>query len=373
MEEKKRFLECKMKRISLEFCAYINQAITCIGLILILSIARWSFNEIPIQPVTPMIEYRLLINTTKLPPPSCSCRSSLINETYPSFCSNYSTSRGLHQRIISISMYISKDQSRFSINTSIDYLYQLIDDMKSKYPEWILRIYHDETIPKDLVCSIECTYSFVDFCNTSALGNLGRLSGYIPAKIWRFLPIGDPLVDIIASRDLDSPLTQREVDAVTDWLSSGKAWHVMRDHPFHVAPMLGKKIFFQPIDHQRSFSPGGTWAFRSALNRLFGQTIQKKILDRSLIGRYHGVDDQTFLKDYIWPRIQNDLLAHDSFLCETSYGRNSRPWPTRRPLISNDRNCFVGCVRPCCRLLKYPFEHCPLSCRPRNHSDWNFC
>ena len=240
-----------MKRISLEFCGCINQVITCIGLILILSIARWSFNEIQIQPVTPLIEYRLLINTTKHserihPPPSCSCRSSLVNETYPSFCSNYSTSRGLHQRIISISMYISKDQSRFSINTSIDYLYQLIDDVKSKYPGWILRIYHDETIPKDLVCLIECTYLFVDFCNTSALGNLGRISGYIPSKIWRFLPIGDPLVDIIASRDLDSPITQREIDAVNDWLSSGKVWHVMRDHPFHVAPMLGKKISFNP-------------------------------------------------------------------------------------------------------------------------------
>lgn len=358
----------------MDFWGCVNQGMICIGLILMLGVVRWSFDEVSIQPI---IQYQSLINTTKsssmILPPSCSCRSTVNNETYPVFCSRYSISRGLHQRIISISMYISKEQSRFSLNASMNYLYQLMDDVKSKYPEWILRIYHDESIPKDLICLIECIYPSVDFCNASALGNLGRISSYIPAKIWRFLPIGDPLVDIIASRDLDSPISQREVDAVNEWLLSGKAWHIMRDHPYHVAPMLGEKMHFNEWIINDDVSSGGTWAFRSALNRVFAETIQKKILDRSVITRYGGVDDQTFLKDYIWLKIQNDLLAHDSFLCETTYGRNSRPWPTRRPLISNDRNCFVGCVRPCCPLLKYPFGHCPLSCRPRDHLDWNFC
>ncbi|CAF1684749.1 unnamed protein product, partial [Didymodactylos carnosus] len=35
------------------------------------------------------------------------------------------------------------------------------------------------------------------------------------------------------SRDLDSALTQRELDAVTEWLKSNKSFHTMRDHPYH--------------------------------------------------------------------------------------------------------------------------------------------
>ena len=65
---------------------------------------------------------------------------------------------------------------------------------------------------------IECAYNHVDFCNASALGNLGSVSDYMPPKIWRFLPAGDLLVDIMGSRDLDSPLPQRELDAVNEWV-----------------------------------------------------------------------------------------------------------------------------------------------------------
>jgi hypothetical protein len=140
-------------------------------------------------------------------------------------------------------MHGPRENPRFTLNTSVNLLYQLINDMKNKYPNWILRIYHDETMKNDIICSIECTYHFIDFCNTTALGNLGSLSSYIPAKIWRFLPIGDELVDIMASRDLDSPITQRELDAVNEWILSNKSWHAMRDHPMHFVPMLGERIF----------------------------------------------------------------------------------------------------------------------------------
>jgi hypothetical protein len=139
-------------------------------------------------------------------------------------------------------MYGPIDNSLFTLNTSVNFLYQLIDDMTKKYPDWILRIYHDASIKEKIICPIECAYNHVDFCNTTSLGNLGRLSSYIPAKVWRFLPVGDELVDIMASRDLDSPITQRELNAVNEWISSGKAWHAMRDHPMHYVPMLGKNF-----------------------------------------------------------------------------------------------------------------------------------
>jgi hypothetical protein len=55
---------------------------------------------------------------------------------------------------------------------------------------YILRIYHDNTInTTDFICPIECKHPNVDFCDMNH-----KL--YIPPKIWRFIPAGDPLVDI---------------------------------------------------------------------------------------------------------------------------------------------------------------------------------
>ena len=49
------------------------------------------------------------------------------------------------------------------------------------------------------------------------------------------------------SRDLDSLASDREVAAVTEWLRSGRSFHVMRDHPQHGTEILG-----------------GTWAYRAS-------------------------------------------------------------------------------------------------------------
>jgi hypothetical protein len=51
---------------------------------------------------------------------------------------------------------------------------------------------------------------------------------------WRFLPLLDPLVDRFMSRDTDSELILREIDAVRQWLNASDAtFHAMRDHPWH--------------------------------------------------------------------------------------------------------------------------------------------
>ncbi len=115
------------------------------------------------------------------------------------------------------------------------------------------------------------------------------------------------------------------------------------------------------------------WGFRPALNRTFANDVLRKILDRSLIIHFGGRGDQRFLTENVWPHIQDHVIAHDSFLCKSSYGNNSLPWPTRRPHPSNDTGCFVGCVRPCCNPKKYPFGECPIACRPQNHTDWTMC
>ena len=55
----------------------------------------------------------------------------------------------------------------------------------------------------------------------------------------RYLPLLDPSVDLMVSRDLDSRLTTREQAAVQEWIDTGLAFHVMRDNPFHGTEILG--------------------------------------------------------------------------------------------------------------------------------------
>jgi hypothetical protein len=236
-----------MKRFLSVFFKQRTNVILLFSVLITYGIIRWSFNRSSIYLSTKITKDEILFYRRQ----TCSCtrpilqqKSNLliIDETSPSLCSQYSTFRGFHQRIIAISMYGPKENAMFSFNASLNFLHELIADMTKTYPGWILRIYHDASIKEDIICSIECTHHHVDFCNASALGNLGRVSDYIPPKIWRFLPAGDILVDIMASRDLDSPLEQRELDAVNEWLSTNKSWHAMRDHPLHTVPMLGKNL-----------------------------------------------------------------------------------------------------------------------------------
>ena len=49
----------------------------------------------------------------------------------------------------------------------------------------------------------------------------------------------DLQVDILMSRDLDSLINERESAAVTEWIKSPYALHVMRDHPLHKNEILG--------------------------------------------------------------------------------------------------------------------------------------
>jgi hypothetical protein len=242
-----------MTRISLLIHKQSTRLIAVFILLLILGIIRWFFDG---SSTFNGNNFSLSSNTIKNPiffyrRQKCSCtrpifehQSNLliIDEASTSLCSQYSTLRGFHQRIIAISMYGPKENKIFGMNQSLNFLNELIIDMTKTYPGWILRIYHDASIQENVVCSIECANNNVDFCNASALGSLGSVSDYIPPKIWRFLPAGDLLVDIMASRDLDSPLPRRELNAVNEWLSTRKSWHVMRDHPLHTVPMLGKNF-----------------------------------------------------------------------------------------------------------------------------------
>ncbi len=61
--------------------------------------------------------------------------------------------------------------------------------------------------------------------------------------LWRVLPVLDPQVSLLFSRDLDSVVSAREAAAVAEFLRHPNATvHIMRDHRGHRLVMLGKLL-----------------------------------------------------------------------------------------------------------------------------------
>ena len=112
---------------------------------------------------------------------------SLINENR-SICSLRSTKRGRGQKVLAVSLFGPKENDLFQINNTLAFLYELIQEARTIYPQWTIRIYHDNSIKSTLTRKLEYQYNNVDFCNMS------RVS-YMPQKTWRFLPAADLFVD----------------------------------------------------------------------------------------------------------------------------------------------------------------------------------
>jgi hypothetical protein len=117
---------------------------------------------------------------------------------------------------------------------------------------------------------------------------------------WRFEAASDPAVEVMLSRDCDSRLSPREAAAVAEWLASGAPFHIMRDHPWHRARILG-----------------GMWGLRAPLLREMS----------ALIAAYAKGDfwqvDQHFLRDVVYPRVKRLAWTHDEFF-------RGRRFPTQR-------------------------------------------
>ena len=222
----------------------------------------------------------------------------------------------------------------------------------SFFVNWTVRLYYD-FYPEKLQNSLTKIYKKLEFCDVNNLflpfdPNL-KVSN-INGMTWRFIPMADPTVFIMCSRDLDSDVYKREEDAVRYWMHTNKTLHSMRDNPAHNIEILG-----------------GMWCYRTA-NSLTRATdnlelILKNAGRRSSTSEAEKGDDQDMLQKYLWPVLKNDVIQHDSYLCKKYPG--SIPYPSQRSAI----NEVIGGPRE--MGLRSPV--CPKECRPRNHLDWLYC
>ncbi|MEM7744959.1 MAG: hypothetical protein AAF409_14725 [Pseudomonadota bacterium] len=178
------------------------------------------------------------------------------------------------------------------------------------YPGWTVRIYSDQSVPQPL--RQELKYAGAD---------LRVPPQSWPAAshglFWRFLVEDDPEVDIYIVRDADSVMNIKERAAVEDWLTSGRAFHVMRDYPSHCELILA-----------------GMWgAHRGNIGDMQGRVeayiagAPKRLNDATA--------DQEFLRRQIWPTVRQDALVHDEVF---DFGETS-PYPSGFRL---PRNRHIG-------------------------------
>jgi hypothetical protein len=128
----------------------------------------------------------------------------------------------------------------------------------------------------------------------------------------RFRPMEDSSVDVFVSRDCDSRLSDREYQAVQEWLGSDKQFHSMRDHAAHGIPVLG-----------------GMWgAKRFGLINL--EFVFKKLCNYK---NKNYFDDQRGLA-FFYDMVPSLFLEHDD-----SLRFNGKPFPNHTPMIYGT---FVG-------------------------------
>lgn len=161
-------------------------------------------------------------------------------ETITVTCDLYSTlRRGFGQKVIGFSLF---GQENFYYNFLTENMIRAARFM----PGWVIRVYHDGSINRSVVCEKQCLtkrsrdpnathddiyYDNIDFCDVEKLpyGFESTWSAtYMIPMSWRWLPVGDSFVDVFVSRDTDSCINERETSAVNEWLASNTLFHIMR-------------------------------------------------------------------------------------------------------------------------------------------------
>ncbi|CAG0893013.1 unnamed protein product [Darwinula stevensoni] len=290
------------------------------------------------------------------------------------YCGRRSILRGPHQKVLSYSLYGVRGKSRAA--GPYEQLISGIPEYVNKwYPGWVMRIYTNYSRENEQVASwmktLEDKFPNLDFCHVE---NLPGIVGDIQTtqsngRVWRYLPMMDPLVDTFVSRDSDSPVSERESAAVKEWMESGYLFHAMKDHSAHHGPVFV-----------------GLWGAKVSQNRSFVHYLGRKMLFESEPSNDGGLD-QYLLHHVLWNEAQQHFVSpaliptaatasieghppslfqmvHASFNCDEFVGGAMRPYPTRR-----EGGFWLG-SGPRHHQFK---QECPLKYRPKEHPDWVFC
>lgn len=203
-------------------------------------------------------------------------------------------------KIISFSLF--GNNQRYTVNALIN-----ADLCKQFYTDWICRIYYDNTVPLNVINLLKQKNN-VELVFETGSGHSRRL--------WRFFAYDD--CDIFISRDIDSHITEREVSAVNEWLSSDKSLHIMRDHP-----------------HHKNKIQAGMFGIKKT-NKL--HSLKKITQEYITANNHHLAMDELFLTNNVYDIFLNDMMVHDD---NNFHNDKTNNWII--PVIYNDEHGqFIG-------------------------------
>lgn len=154
------------------------------------------------------------------------------------------------------------------------------------FPDWKMRVYHNDSVPNYILDQLESNN--VILINT-------KVDQTVCNAMWRFAPASEEKVEYFISRDCDSRLFERDVAAVNEWISSGKDFHIIRDHPGGHAWEISAGMW------------GAKGGFIKNIKEKMDQYIQSSpwITDRAV--------DQRFLQEIIYPQAVTSLFLNDEY------------------------------------------------------------
>ncbi|KAF2348068.1 hypothetical protein FHG87_021176 [Trinorchestia longiramus] len=224
---------------------------------------------------------------------------------------------------------------------------ETLQKIKQSYPGWVIRLYTEpQQYTKELL-PLQVRYPNLYICDVANLpGSIRDVTGVDP-RLWRVAALGDELVDVFLSRDLDAMMIDREIMATEEFLKSGRVLHIMRDHIGHPNPILTGMFGVNQTASNMSL-------LHSIRNKLFAKNATQ-------------TNDQELLKLHLFPELNSSMVAHDSYFCERFPG--TVPFPTRRL-----QRQFVGNRRYRQEYSKDSISKvCPPACRPPEHQNWRIC
>ncbi|KAK3875037.1 hypothetical protein Pcinc_020071 [Petrolisthes cinctipes] len=139
------------------------------------------------------------------------CPPQVTKHTDQSTCGSTATLRGPGQKVVSYVVF-GKFPSAY-----YNGLEKLVYEVPKFYPGWSMRVHLNwaQDNLRDWACALACNNSHLDICNVQNLPGIGNVNESF-AMTWRFSVMGDPLVNRYIVRDSDTPVIQREVDAVNE-------------------------------------------------------------------------------------------------------------------------------------------------------------
>jgi hypothetical protein len=146
-------------------------------------------------------------------------------------------------------------------------------------PDWTCRIFVDTTVPIKYINQLH-NMKNVEIAEVDDEGVFGAF--------WRFYSMFESEDNITISRDSDSRISPREVQAINEWLTSDKKFSIIRDHERHYDwPILA-----------------GMWGVKGKLD----ENVKNIMLEYSKHHFY--TSDQIFLKDVVWKEAETDSMIH---------------------------------------------------------------